>query len=58
MGSFHVAFCECGEVLCDGLFTGVVRLKCRGCGKRVWVISDGERLRSSLVDSPPRRVVA
>lgn len=58
MERFDAAQCSCGETLCDGLFTGVVRVRCRGCGKRVWVVSDGERVRTSLVDSAPQRVVA
>jgi len=53
---FELAACVCGEVLLDGLFTGAVRVRCRGCGKRVWIVSDGERVRTALVDSAPRRV--
>ena len=56
-GLFRVALCECGGVLCDGVFTGVVRVKCRGCQRRVWVICDGRRLATSLVDTPPRELV-
>ena len=60
---FELVLCDCGQVLLDGLFTGVVRVRCRphahgGCGKRVWIVSDGERVRTSLVDSAPRRLVA
>lgn len=58
MDRFDAARCQCGEMLLDGLFTGAVRIRCRGCGKRVWIVSDGERVRTAMVDAAPARVVA
>jgi len=62
-GHFEPVRCDCGEVLCDGLFTGVVRVRCArrgkgGCGRRVWIVSDGQRVRTSIVDAAPSAVVA
>jgi hypothetical protein len=56
--AFDVAHCPCGAVVCDGLFTGAVRVRCRDCGKRVLVVSDGKRVRAALVDSAPKRMIA
>jgi phage FluMu protein Com len=54
--AFEVVRHSCGAVLCDALMTGVVRVKCPRCDQRVWIVSDGTRVRLSLVDSAPDRV--
>ena len=55
---FKVAKCPCGTPALDAIFRGVVRVKCGGCKKRVWVTSDGETVMVWTTDEAPARLAA
>lgn len=58
--TFEVVRHDCASpapVLMEALMTGVARVRCPGCKQRVWIVSDGERVRTTLVDSAPEKVV-
>jgi len=55
---FAVVRCNCGSMLLDGHFTGIVRAKCHGCGQRVWVGSDGTETKIVASDPPNRRIMS
>ena len=60
MSAFRKVECQCGTFLCDEMMTagGVVRIRCSGCGRRAWVISDGQRgPRVEYLDKAPSRVI-
>ncbi len=52
---FQPARCVCGEVVAE-IATGLVRVKCRACKRRVWVMCDGAEVRVGMVDSPLARL--
>lgn len=53
---FKPAYCPCGELLLEACFTGLVRVKCRRCRRRVWLAGDGNAVLVALVDPAPRKV--
>lgn len=55
--TFAAVRCECGEVLLDGRFTGVVRIKCPRCRQRQWIGGKDGRLRIVLTDKPAKKVL-
>ena len=54
---FEVVRCLCDEVLFDGYFKGIVRIRCRQCGQRVWIGSNGDETRLLGNDRPKRNIV-
>jgi hypothetical protein len=58
MIEFTIAHCpECRAVVGDGLsFRGLFRTLCPGCGRRVWLMGDGETIRPTRVDRKPKRL--
>ena len=57
---FTAVLCRCGAVLFDHVgFSGIERVTCRGCKKRVWVTGDGSgRVDIAMVDPRPKRILA
>lgn len=53
---FQVLRHGCGEVLFEGLFTGIIIRKCK-CKRRVWAGSDGSEIRILFEDAPSRRIL-
>jgi ribosomal protein S27E len=42
---------ECGKVILEVAF-GLVRGKCRGCGRRVWAAARGGEVHIEMLDVP------
>ncbi len=57
---FVVARCpECRAVVGDGLmFRGLFRCLCPGCGRRVWLMGDGEGIQPTRADRKPKKLPA